>query len=386
MCLRNLVRRRFRTSLCILGVALASMFIVAVGSTSTYYVSGIREMNLFFGGDVVVVARDVFVVYVFPVGGTLQENLVDEVKRMEGVKTAVPMIFVISSGHKGVIQLVPQNVSIGIPAGQWSVLVGSTPLKPGGSWPSADSGGKEVVVGSSVADEHNLTVGSQITIKTCELKVTGILDTHSALLLRSIIMPLKLAQQVYRYDMLVNMIIVKPHQDATEEELATTIETELGNVKALTSHERDKILDPILRDFDLWNLGIRTLIFFLSMILVTTVAMMNVSERRRDLATLDAIGAPRGTIFRMVITETGLIGLLGGVIGIVLGTILAVLIASFYTTIPLSSIFRSPLGIVSPLFIIEILACTVATGCIAGILPAIAATRTNTAEVLRGEY
>lgn len=362
------------------------MFIVAIGATTMNYVSAIEEMNIFFSGDVVVVARGVFVIYVFPIGGALQENVVDKVKQIEGVKAAVPMLFIISSEPGGVIQLVPENVSIGIPAGKWSVLVGSTSLKPGGSWPSADSGWKEVVVGPSLADEHNLTVNSKIKLKNYDLKVTGILETRSVLLSRSIIMPLKLAQKVYRYNMLINMIIVKPLENVTEKELASTIEMELGSVKALTSDERNKIVEPVLRDVDLWNLGIRSVLFFLSMILVTTVAMMNVSERRRDFATLDAIGAPRSSIFRMVITETGLLGLLGGLIGIAFGTVTALFIASFYTNIPISFFFQSPFGIVSPLFMIKILTFTVAVSCIAGVIPAIAATRMSVTEVLRAEY
>jgi len=386
MCLRNLVRRRLRTSLCILGITLAVMFIVAIGATTTTYISAIKEMNLFFSGDVVVVARGVFVIYVFPIGGALQENVVDEVKQIEGVRTAIPMLFVISSEPRGVIQFVPENVSIGIPTGEWSVLVGLTPLKPGGSWPSADSGRKEVVVGPSLADEHNLTVNSRVKIKNYDLKVAGILETQSPLLSRSIIMPLKLAQKVYRYNMLVNMIIVKPLENVMEKELASRIEAELGSVKALTSDDRDKIVEPVLRDVDLWNLGLRSMLLFLSMILVITVSMMNISERRRDFATLDAIGAPRSTIFRIVITETSLIGLIGGLVGIVLGTVTALFIASVYTSIPISFFFQSPFGIVSPLFIIKILAFTVAISCIAGVIPAIAVTRMNITEVLRSEY
>jgi len=56
MCLRNLLRRRLRTSLCILGVSVATVFIVAVGATTTSYVTTIRGMNMFFTGDLVVVA------------------------------------------------------------------------------------------------------------------------------------------------------------------------------------------------------------------------------------------------------------------------------------------------------------------------------------------
>jgi len=78
--------------------------------------------------------------------------------------------------------------------------------------------------------------------------------------------------------------------------------------------------------------------------------------------------------------------LLGGLAGILLGSIAAILIASFYTNIPLSMFFFDLFNIVSPLFMMKILASTVAISCIAGVVPAIAASRMNISEVLRSEY
>ena len=362
------------------------MLIVAVGATIMRYTSIMKEMNLFFNGDVVVVPKGVPVIYAFPIGGTLLENVVDKVKEVEGVKTAVPLLFVIASKPDEVIQLVPMNVSIGVPAGEWEVLVGSTPLKPGGSWPSADSSDKEVVVGTSLSDQYNLTVGSKVSVRKYDLRVVGILEAQSAFLSRTIIMSLKLAQEIYGYNMLINIIVVEPKEGIPEEEIANTIELEIGSTNALTSDERNEIVEPLLSDIEKWNLGIRSVLFFLSMILVTTVAIMNVSERRRDFATLDAIGSPKSFIFVMVIIETGLIGLFGGLAGILLGSVAAVYITSVYTSIPISMIFPGLTYVVSPTMIIEILASTVTVSCVAGIIPAITATRMKVTEVLRSEY
>ncbi|MEM2566850.1 MAG: FtsX-like permease family protein [Candidatus Bathyarchaeia archaeon] len=44
-----------------------------------------------------------------------------------------------------------------------------------------------------------------------------------------------------------------------------------------------------------------------------TVNPVSVSERRRDFATLDALGAPISYIFRIVIFEAAIIGVLGGI-------------------------------------------------------------------------
>jgi len=391
MCLRNLLRRRFRTSLCIFGVSLATIFIVAIGATTTNYTTVIRKMNIFFRGDVVVVAEGAMVIQAFPViGGNIPESVVEKVQQVNGVKTAVPMLVRFGYQIEAVIQLAPSNVSIGIPSGNWSVLVGHTPLKPGGNWPSADPDKKEVVVGPSLAKQYDLAVDSKVKVENTNLTVAGILDSRSALLSRSIILPLELARRLYypdpRVSWMGNMVVVELEEEGTEKEVADRIEAEILGVEALTTDERNEIIEPLLHDIETWNLGLSSVLYLLSMILVTMVAMMNVSERRRDFATLDAIGAPKSAIFRMVITESTLIGLLGGLAGIVLGSIAAMLIASIYTNIPLSMFFFDLFNIVSPLLMIKILASTVAVSCIAGVIPAIAASRMNISEVLRSEY
>jgi putative ABC transport system permease protein len=391
MCLRNLLRRRFRTSLCIFGVSLATIFIVAIGATTTNYTTVIRKMNIFFSGDVVVVAEGAMVIQAFPViGGNIPESVVEKVQQVNGVKRAVPMLVRFGYQIEAVIQLAPSNVSIGIPSGNWSVLVGHTPLKPGGNWPSADLDKKEVVVGPSLAKQYDLAVDSKIKLEKTNLTVAGILDSRSAILSRSIILPLELARRLYYPDPQVswmgNMVVVELEEEGTEKEVADRIDAEILGVEALTTDERNEIVEPLLHDIETWNIGISGALYLLSMILVITVAMMNVSERRRDFATLDAIGAPKSTLFRMVITETTLIGLLGGLAGIVLGSIAAILIASIYTNIPLSMFFFDLFNIVSPLLMIKILASTVAVSCIAGVIPAIAASRMNISEVLRSEY
>lgn len=388
MCLRNLLRRRLRTSLCVFGVALATVFIVAIGATTTKYTTTIREMNIFFSGDIVVVAQGAMVVQAFPVvAGNLPEGVAEKVAQVEGVEAAVPMLVRFGYQVEAVVQLAPTNVSIGVPPGNWSLLVGHTPLKPAGAWPSADPDRQEVVVGPSLAAQYDLAVGSNIRVENTNLTVMGILDTRSALLTRAMILPLSLAQRLYYgHTRWVNMVVAKPAETMREEQVANRIEEEIEGLEALPTAERNEIVEPLLQDIETWNLGLGSALYFLSMILVTMVAMINVSERRRDFATLDAIGAPKRSIFRIVITETTLIGFLGGAAGMLLGSIAAIVIASLYTHIPISLFFADFFRFLPPLFLIKNLVSTIVVSCIAGILPAVIALKMNIAEMLRAEY
>lgn len=389
-CLRNVLRRKARTTLCIAGIALAVMSTVTITATTTSYTTAIREMNTLFTGDILVVSKSQIVLQALPIsGGNLIETIEEEVKGIPEVEATVPLLFVFSTELRGTLEMVPINITVGTPPGNWTVLTGSTPLRAGGKWPSMNAV-DEIVIGSCLADMYDIAIYSTIKIRNHNLTVTGTLDTRSAILGRTIIMPLKTAQEIYHYPMTVNMIVVKPEEGVDTKEVATRIENELNNpterIKALTNDERNSIIDPLLDEVNMWNLGISIVFFVTSVTIVTLVAMINVSERRRDFATIDALGASFTSKVLMVLTEIGFIGLLGSVIGIFLGAIATVIIVSFYTNIPIQMLFFDIFSVVPPLLLAKTVTYMVTASCVAGLIPAITAARTSIADILKAEY
>lgn len=386
--LRGLTRRKVRTTLCLLGIALGVSVILGVGTATTRYTATLREMNTYFQGRVVVVSSRSIFIQALPIGGVLPGGIVAEIERVEGVGDAVPMLVLVrlpqvgEGGGLGLTQLVPMNITYGIAGGRWGVLVGSTPLRAG-RWP--DPGGEEVVIGRYLAERNNLTVGSEIRVEGHAFRVVGVLETSSPFLTRVIIMSLEMAQRTYGYPRLINMVVVKPEEGVSEEELADRIEAEISGVSALTSEERGELTEGLFRDVELWNLGLRTILYLMSMVLVATVMTMNISERRKELATLDAIGAPRGFVLRMVSGEGALLGLLGGLLGLLLGSIASILLVSRYASVPIAMVFKSLLDVVPPKTALEILASTVAVSTIASAVPTLLAQRGNIVDALRAE-
>jgi len=389
LCFRNLSRRKLRTLLCIIGVALATTFVIAVGATTMRYATVIKEMNVLFSGQVMVVSKDAIVIQAIPIGGGMlpQNSTVNKIKNITGLEKTVPILFVTPSIEvSGTLIPVPENFSMGVPVEDWRSIFGSTPLKGNvGHFPINESS-NEAVIGPSLADQYRWSVGTKILINGYELEVVGILDTKLALLNRCVVMSLKLAQEIYNYRGSVNIITAKPVQGTTQKNLADAIENQISYVNALTEDERNDMIQPILVQVETWNLGLQTVVFAMSLILVMTVTLMSVSERRRDFATLDAIGASVSYVFRVVIVESTLIGVLGGVLGIFFGSLLALVLASLYTNISLAQFFPSIFEIVPPLYLIEIFAAIVSVSCIGGVVPALNAMRMRIAEVLRAEY
>jgi putative ABC transport system permease protein len=352
------------------------------------YTTVIKEMNVLFSGQVMVVSKDAIVIQAIPITrGAFPQSLAEEIKgNIKEVEKAVPVLFITSINFEGIIQPVPPNFTIGIPVEDWGLILGLTPLKGNvGHYPTNESS-NEVLVGASLADQYNWTVNKEIRVNGYKLNVTGILDTKLAIFNRSIIMPLKLAQKIYAYPESANIITVKPIEGYSQKDLADTIEQQISYVQALTETERNDMIQPILVQVETWNLGIQAVVFIMSLILVMTVTVMSVSERRRDFATLDAMGAPLSYVFRVVIFETSLIGVLGGILGIVFGSLAALVLASLYTNIPLAMFFPTFYEIIPPFYMFEIFLAVVLVCCLGGIIPAINATRMRIAEVLRAEY
>jgi len=390
MCLRNLLKRRIRTFLCILGVTLSLMLVTGLGLILMNYTSIIRGMNTFYQGKVVVVSRGSIFIQAIPIGSILSETVVDEIgQRVEGVKSAIPMLMIIDLS--ATYTFAPLNISVGIPEGNWSILVGSTPLKPGSRWPQfLNSTNREVVIGSYLAELNYLKVDSKIKIKNHELTVVGILNSPSAFLSRVIIMPLKVAQELYRYPKMINLVVVEPKEEISEDQLIDRLESEIPSIKALTEEERNTFVEQFFRDIEVWNMGIGSVLFAISLVLVTTITLINVSERRKEIATLYAIGAPKGFVIRALTLETGLIGLFGGLLGITFGIIVAILIICFYGNIPVTYLLQNlpeiVFPLIAPLVIFKFLVVTVALCFFGGLIPALATTRMNIIENLRSEY
>jgi putative ABC transport system permease protein len=353
------------------------------------YATVIQEMDVLFHGQVTVVSKDAIVIQAVPIGGSmLPEDLtVDQISGISGVSAVTPVLFVTSVGSQALIQPVPVNFTIGIPVADWELALGPIALKGDGHFPANDSS-NEVVAGASLADQYGWTVGTEINLNGYELRVSGVLDTKMALLNRCLVMSLNLAQSVYNYPGSVNIIAVKPVQNVSEQNLTEAIKNDknLDYVNALTETERNDIIQPILQQLQTWTLGTEAVVLIISLILVMTVTIMSVSERRRDFATLDAMGASASYVFRAVILEACLIGVLGGAVGVFFGSLGAIVLASLFTSIPVALFFPSIFEIVPPLYMLEMFAAIVGICCVGGVIPAASAMRMRIAEVLRAEY
>ena len=162
---------------------------------------------------------------------------------------------------------------------------------------------------------------------------------------------------------------------------ATTLEDVIGFIHGLFS-----ALSAILSVFVL----IAGVVAFFS---IVNTLFMAVTERKREIGVLQAIGATRGYVAAMFAAEAGAIGLFGGLIGFLFGVSLC-WIGNIYASQGLPYIpggnWGHILG-VSDLFITQwwvlpvMMMATAFVGALAGVIPAIRAAKLDPAEALRYE-
>lgn len=382
MCIKNIFRKRVRAFLCITGFSLCIMLIVSVSSTTNIVMYFIEKSNLFYKGKIVVVSKNSYFIQIAPIGSALLEKIGERIKEVEGVKNVVPAIFVYSISPEK--RFLPTNITVGIPCGEWNILTG--PLEPdkGGRWPENNS--KEVVVGRYLADWNNLTVGSKIVICGVSFTVVGILSPGlSSILSYMIIMPLKVAQEVYGYHGIVHMFIVEPVEGVSEEKLAERIEEKVPNVDALTTEERSQLIEPLLNDFKRWSITIEIFSFIIGSFFVIVLSLINVYERRREIAIIDSIGASKHQLMLIIIFEIVFLCLIGGAIGIALGFLSSFIMLRWLSKIPPKIIFEHIWVIVNFPTLINVFIILLTMGILLGLILAIGMLRKGAINILSDE-
>jgi ABC-type antimicrobial peptide transport system permease subunit len=122
---------------------------------------------------------------------------------------------------------------------------------------------------------------------------------------------------------------------AVQDELGPTYDYRMDLAATLSEASQVFLaLQALINTYGLISLGVVGL-------LVYTLVMTNVQEQRRDMAVLRILGSPRQLLFRIVIVEVVVIGLIGVGLGVILGQLLTT-----YALVPLLTYFFEQEGLI----------------------------------------
>ena len=132
-------------------------------------------------------------------------------------------------------------------------------------------------------------------------------------------------RQSLRADQLATDITVYPDEGTDIEALAARIEADIPNASAMTGTEFDGVVGSSVAIFNAIIVGVALISLIVGGLSVINTMAMTVAERTREIGIKRAIGGSRARIIRELVSEAGLIGLLGGLLGLGLGAVVVYL-------------------------------------------------------------
>ncbi len=216
-------------------------------------------------------------------------------------------------------------------------VIGTAKLTSGALY-SDNSTVDVAVIGSTLASDNHLSVGSTFTAWGHTVTVVGIYSTGTALTGSSILMPLSAVQTLASAKGDVSSLVVTINSSSNAATATTAIEATVGSNATVTSSEAT--LQARIAPF---NSGRSTATYLfiggvvLALVILLLSALMFVGLDRDEIAARKSRGDSNRSIRGQFISQTGIFAVVGTVVGFVVGA----LVASPFT----SAIFS---GVTSP--------------------------------------
>jgi putative ABC transport system permease protein len=380
LALKNLMRRRVRTILTLLGVAIAVSALFSLSAFKAGYEKQLtRELDN-MGIHMLAVPKGCpyeaasLIIH----GGTIPKYLsmsdLAQVQETPGVAIATPMLL------QQYVRDGKTHIVYGINSAEMQQL--KPWWKVEGRF-FTDGETNVMVVGRNMADNMGLKVGDTVPMGPGSepFTITGILERTGGQDDEFQFLPLAEAQRIFDKQGLMTAVAVKANDISLISDIGSRLET-IPDIQVVTmSQVMGTILNLVGSAQTLLTSVIIIAIFISAMGIINTL-LMSVNERSNEFGMMKAIGASGFDIGRLVMTETLFLTVSGGILGAVFSILAAGLIEGFVKGI----IPYAPSGrLISPdpALIALCLLFTVAVGFVCGIYPAIKSSRMSPIAAIR---
>jgi len=369
----NLFRRKSRTFLTLLAIAVGVASIIVLVSLVDGVVADFTEIFEQFQGIIVLEKGAADVPY-----SKLDREFEQKLEKINGVKVAIPEIWVIPEKIDGEApEFSLSTVMIyGLDIDKYLTSSGAgwiAEVEKGSFIKNKDT--DSVVIGKKVAEDYGKFIGSVIDIDGRKYRVKGIFSGQSEFIEGIIVMPLESARELIDLEMgKVNSFTVGLNDPSKDKEIAEKIEfIYTDDLQALSMSQYSEEFANIFGGLRLLVWAIAAIAAVVAGVGIINTILMSILDRTAEIGTLKATGWTNENVFMMIMYEALSIGVLGGIIGLILGFMIDVFLASLLN---INFLITIPLLLQAFLFALFI-------GLIAGIYPAYRAIKLDPIEAIR---
>lgn len=374
LAIRNLKRRKFRSALTTLGIIVATTTIVSITTVGLGMQMQVTQLINELVGAGLIIGNIM--------GGgppSIPEYVVSYVQRIDGVKTAVPVVSFMAEIRGELEQI------YGVRPSQADIAFHPM-IKSGRSM--EDTEHSSAVISYDMAEKLGIKVGDTIVIQPVGMeskesfKIVGILESiGSGTFMSGCFITIESAQKLLGREGYVSMILIMLEDPSYVDSVEWTIKAMFPQARVMRQEKLLEYANQIIGLISAVLVAIGSISLAVGALGVTNTMMMSVHERTREIGIMKAIGSEKYHILLLFLLETAIMGLLGGCIGTTLGIIAVYAARNIITKMVGLSI---PI-IISPQVILEGLGTAVGVSMVAGLYPSWRAASLKPVEAIKYE-
>mgnify|MGYP001182379486 FL=1 len=377
---KNLIRRRGRFIFTLLGIMIGMASFVTFMALGGSLKSQIERESAALGANLVVTPKGscAYEQVSILTGEQLPTNITkDEVAAIRSIDgiTAIPYL-----AERSAINNRPVSVMGILPEETRSFK--NWQLAQGDYFPNDTADG--AVLGWVLAEQFGLLPGAEVRIRGNQIKVLGVLEETGGKDDLTVFLSLPQAQRIYEQKELVSYVAVRVDRLEEVELYANKIKDKVSLGVVSDKQMRSSVLSIVGTVNNTLQLIAAVAILAAAFGIVNTM-MTATYERKREIGILQAMGATRSLIFRLFLFESGVYGLLGGIGGVLLGGLVAVFAMPLISQNAATSFVKGSQSSLDPVMFAGAILFSTLVAIVAGLYPAIKASKLSPVEAISYE-